>query len=160
MPSHTGAGLMAIVHELERLRDEGHHLVTIIEPENQAMKNVELKVKVASLAAEAIIIRRLQARIARAASRRGVAKGLSPDWVSLQEHRRGVIRHEARHSHLAYGFLRGTPYAKIEAKCWTKPDWAKVEAMAKRFAKDMDERTLKQRFAEWKAGKEPADAGV
>ena len=112
---------------------------------------IELKVKVASLTAEAIIIRRLQTKIARAAARRSERRGNVADWVSLHAHRRGPVRHEARHSLLAYGFLRGTAYHRMEQKCWTKPDWAKVEQMAKRFSKGVDERELKQRFEQWKS---------
>lgn len=56
-----------------------------------------------------------------------------PMWASLNGHRRGVVRREARHSLLAYGFLRGRAYRAVENKCHEGPDWSKVEDIAVRF---------------------------
>lgn len=54
-------------------------------------------------------------------------------YESLRLHRITVVRQAARLNHLAYGFLRGTSYARMEGSCKTPPDWAKVEKIAKRF---------------------------
>lgn len=79
-----------------------------------------LKVKLKSLTAEAQIIRFEEKR--------------NPDWSgSLAFHRRTVVRREARHTLLAYAFLKGTPYLAVEPKCHTKPDWTKVEKMVIKY---------------------------
>lgn len=59
------------------------------------------------------------------------------------------VRRESRCSHLAYGFLRNTPYKVMENKCWEQPDWKKVEEIAIRFSLE-DKRIVAQRFSEWK----------
>ena len=84
--------------------------------------------KVKSLAAEARIIR-LEER--KALGRR------VPDaavYASLRTHRVCAVRREQRSSLLAYGFLRGRPYAAIETPAATNPpDWARVKKIASRF---------------------------
>lgn len=77
---------------------------------------VYLKVKVKSLAAEARIIRVEEAKT-------------RTHRAGLAEHRRGIVRHEARHALLAYGFLRGRAYNKLENDPRTNPDWGKVKRM-------------------------------
>lgn len=101
--------------------------------------NVELKVKIKSLAAEAKIIRGEEAKqrkwIAKA-KQRSLSDSVDRHRAardSLKGHRRTVVRHEARHSLLAYGFLRGTPYLAMEMKCHEPPDWSKVQKIAERF---------------------------
>ena len=81
----------------------------------------ELKVKIKSLTAESRIIR---------AEERRCTKG---GRQSLANHRRGIVRSEARSSQLAYGFLRKKPYRSMEAKCHTKPVWGNVERVARKF---------------------------
>ena len=80
-----------------------------------------IKVKILSLAAEAKIIRK-QEQKARAHGNRSLRIGLA-------DHRRGIVRHEARHAQLAYGFLRGRAYKQMEAKCHPGcgPDFNKVK---------------------------------
>ena len=80
-----------------------------------------LKIKVKSLAAEARIIKH-EERKTRGLERR-----------ELQDHRKGVVRREARHSGLALGYLRGRAYRAMEATCRTAPDWSAVERMIKRY---------------------------
>lgn len=140
---------------------------------------IELKVKICSLAAEARIIRRLekqkrdQARRARgwrqavAVDDKGRAKTKwfkevdAPDtaqysddhlakYQSLRAHRILDVRKEARASQLAYGFLRGRDYKQMEQKCYTEPNWSKVQDIAERFSGE-DKRIVAQRFAAWKA---------
>lgn len=89
-----------------------------------------------------------------------------PMWHSLNGHRRGVVRSEARHSLLAYGFLRGRPYRVIENKCHEAPDWHRVEDLAVRFGLtdgtvslktllktpspwDVSRQQIKQRLEQW-----------
>ena len=106
------------------------------------MRTDHLKIKIKSLAAEAAIIRHAERK-----ARRRV------DWVkahgsdndlfdaryareSLSDHRRGVVRSEARHSLLAYGFLRGRAYSSMETVTHTPPDWARVKDLVGRFGGD------------------------
>jgi hypothetical protein len=86
-----------------------------------------IKVKILSLAAEAKIIRK-QEQKARSHGNRSLRIGLA-------DHRRGIVRHEARHAQLAYGFLRGMPYKKMEAKCHPGcgPDFDKVKSSIERY---------------------------
>lgn len=117
--------------------------------ERENTMSTELKIKITSLAAEAAIIRRHERRIAKARARRGLSKGTDPTWSSIQSHRRGVVRREARHSLLAQAFLRDRQYHCVEGFCWTEPDLRKVEDMAKRFAPGMDD--FAQRWSVWVA---------
>lgn len=112
-----------------------------------------LKIKIKSLAAEACIIRLEEQK---ACGRRKCQSGVHPDykvWLYrddelrelLHRHRVDVIRWECRHSLLAYAYLRGVPYCKVEHKPkvngkevpfpnqWVEPDWKKVLAMVNRF---------------------------
>jgi len=88
---------------------------------------IYLKVKIKSLATEAKIIRQ-EERKARERRDRTLRIGLAG-------HRRGIVRHEARHSLLAYGFLRGVPYDKMEAKCHgnDEPEFGKVYKLVQKF---------------------------
>lgn len=81
-----------------------------------------LKVKIKSLAEEAKIIRKETKRAKSISIKNGLA-----------EHRRGVVRFEARHTLLAYGFLRGLEYHQMEQKASEAPDWAKVKRMIERY---------------------------
>lgn len=86
-----------------------------------------IKVKILSLAAEAKIIRQQEAK-ARKHGQRTLRIGLA-------DHRRGIVRHEARHAQLAYGFLRGRSYKQMEAKCHPGcgPDFSKVKSSIERY---------------------------
>lgn len=100
-----------------------------------------LKIKIKTLVEESRIIRSHE-RKAKARMQKMKAKGLPEEKVrsaketllALKYHRRGVVRSAARSNHLAYGFLRGIPYAEMEAKCRFGPDWSEVEKIAARFA--------------------------
>ncbi len=67
---------------------------------------------------------------------------------NLQDHRKGVLRKESRASFIAYGFLRGLEYSRIEHGAFNMPDWAAVERIALRFSED-SEQVVKQRLAQW-----------
>jgi hypothetical protein len=90
-----------------------------------------LKVKIKSLAEEARIIRFEERK----------------SWGQLRDqlaiHRKGVVRREARHSLLAYGYLRGRTYQAMEASRHTEPNWDSVERLIKKYG------TLKQPLKEW-----------
>lgn len=64
----------------------------------------DIKVKIKSLAAEAMIIRAEERKLAKT----------DPDRISLHFHRKFDVRREARSALLAYGFLRGRSYHNIE----------------------------------------------
>lgn len=81
-----------------------------------------LKVKIKSLAEEARIIR-LETKRARTVS---IKNGLAL-------HRKGIVRNEARHTCLAYGFLRGLEYRQMEHKAFVAPDWKKVRRMIDKY---------------------------
>jgi hypothetical protein len=85
-------------------------------------KRTYLKVKIKSLAEEARIIRKETKRARKASIKNGLAL-----------HRKGIVRHEARHTYLAYGFLRGLEYRQMEHKAFEAPDWAKVRRMIERY---------------------------
>lgn len=112
-----------------------------------------LKIKIASLAAEAKIIKANE-RKWKAAPRKGSADP-HPMFFSLQGHRLGVVRPEARCSLLAYGFLRGRRYRQLEAKCHPESDeaykqrWNRVQEIVARFSGG-DKRDIAQRLTEWK----------
>ena len=91
---------------------------------------VYLRVKIKSLAAEARIIRaeELKCRKKQWKLRNG-----------LSLHRRGIVRSVSRDNSLAYGFLRGRPYSKLETK-GTKalPNFNEIWKLAKRFGVQWD----------------------
>lgn len=104
---------------------------------------VHLKVKIKSLAAESRIIR-AEERKAGPVLRR-----------TLDIHRRGVVRSEARITQLAYGFLRGRRYRQMERTAASPPDWQRVRQHVERFgacwdsgasrpSEDLKQRQLKQ----------------
>jgi len=87
------------------------------------MSVVYLKIKIMSLAAEATIIRREQSRWSKQ----------SDIWSGLRHHRIEDVRTEARAALLAYGFLRGRPYAALEAKTDCPPNWDRVLQLARKY---------------------------
>lgn len=91
-------------------------------------KRVCLKVKIKSLAEEAKIIRKEEKK----------ARSWSYKKM-LQDHRKGIVREEARHTHLAYGFIRGKSYAKIEhCRFDNQPNWDKVTKMVNKYCCHID----------------------
>lgn len=67
----------------------------------------------------------------------------------LHSHRKGPVRHEARHSQLAMAFLRDKAYSKTEDKPISYPNWEKVAQIAQRFSAE-DKRNLNQKFEQWR----------
>jgi len=88
---------------------------------------IKLKIKAKSLAAEARIIRKEERKLT--GSRRDI----------IAEHRRTIVRDEARATQLAIACIKGRPYTTVEPKCnnlWHRDNFIvpKVEAMCKRYA--------------------------
>lgn len=100
---------------------------------------VYLKIKIKSLAAEAQIIRQETRKY----------PGDHPTRLGLYNHRIHDVRGESRSALLAYGFLRGRAYARMEVSSYTRPNWKRVEELVKKYGED-DPRERMQRFAEWK----------
>ena len=108
-----------------------------------------LKIKIKSLAAEARIIKQEERKW----------RYPHPMRESLRRHRRRDVRAEARHSLIAYGFLRGRRYAQIEQpkEVWRghqrgsgPPNWNRVRDLVAKYG-DMDKREAAQKLAEWSA---------
>lgn len=89
------------------------------------MRIAELRVKIRSLAAEAGIIRHEE--------RRALQKKDTSTYGSLRDHRRGVVRSAAREALLAYAFLLGVPYAKLEPPQSSDPPLVEARRTAARF---------------------------
>ena len=110
-----------------------------------------LSIKIKSLAAEAVIIRKDENRY-RAQSKRKprfvdgkdtwasdhvggqCASTSRTTWLGLKSHRRQEVRSEARSALLAFGFLRGTPYRAMEAKCWDDPNWSRIATLVSKYS--------------------------
>jgi hypothetical protein len=80
-----------------------------------------LRVKVKSLADEARIIRREE------------RKTFGTLREELYRHRMDVVRYEARHAHLAYGFIRGLTYEQMESSTNQSPNWERVRQLIKKY---------------------------
>ena len=80
-----------------------------------------LRVKLKSLAEESRIIRREELRT------HGALR------FDLRNHRAVQVRREARHTLLAYGFIRGLKYREMEPNAFTVPDWERVKKMLKAY---------------------------
>lgn len=121
--------------------------------------NIHLKIKIMTLAAEAKAIRKNELRLQRSINK-AVNKGKGQyDYVdghrfvraNLHHHRTHTVRKETRHSHIAYGFLRGRQYMEIETFAREPIQWDRIEKLVTRFGCDgNDSRVVLQRFAEWK----------
>lgn len=93
-----------------------------------------LRVKLKNLADEARTIRHEERKV------RGA------DKQALQEHRKGIVRRAARSTALAYGFLRGTPYERIEPVVHTRPDFREVHRMVKKYGPPRNDGELEAWF--------------
>jgi hypothetical protein len=126
----------------------------------------ELRIYNMTLAAQVRIIKRLQ-------NGKKIPKKAVPGIDAL----RASCRTEARESHLAYGFLRGTPYAKMElplrarnlghvkmdaghTRTW--PNFENVLELAElfglRYFKSKSE--LEQRFTQWLSEANALDSAI
>lgn len=100
------------------------------------IQGVQLKVKVASLMAEAKIIRRYEKKAKERAARGSVVADFTRE--SLHNHRTLEVRKESRSAQLAYGFLRGTPYRVIENQYSDCCDVKRVVEIVAKFGPEPD----------------------
>lgn len=94
-----------------------------------------LKVKIASLAAEAIIIKREEQKWKEVPFLIDNLHVTHPLYFGLRAHRVEVVRRECRASNIAYGYLRGRAYKQIENKCHEAPNWERVADIIRTFGK-------------------------
>lgn len=130
------------------------------------MTYTKLRIKIKSLAAESRIIKDEERKLTRAhkpfidgktgrtirvgripeARARQVAaekiENMEAEYQSLRRHRTIDVRNEARAAQIAYGFLRGKPYARIETPKVPLPDG--LRAMARGIAFRFGSRNLTQ----------------
>lgn len=90
--------------------------------------SIELKIKLKHLAEEA--------RIIRTEAHKQYAAGNYQKGNDLTDHRKGKLRRAARATHIAYGYLRGVPYSRIEKTSKTEPDWKAVVRMVRDYGED------------------------
>lgn len=113
-------------------------------------RRIPLKVKIKSLAEEAKIIRKEEEK----------TKDRSLRSV-LHFHRVSDVRKEARHSQLAYAFIRERSYKDVERTTKNEPSWARIWKIAEKFGPSWDwEESYEQykkrrsefegRFNDWK----------
>lgn len=115
----------------------------------------ELLIKSKTLAEEARIIRRAELRLKRNKARVQSKYGSyeNPTYVTrlnnLSAHRRGPLRAEARATHLARAFLRGTSYSECEHICFERPDTLRIAQLAKRYGGDAHHNLTVEAIREW-----------
>lgn len=124
-----------------------------------------LRVKMFTLSAEMTYIRRQEekwknrARYAREKMKHAALMYAETNFWSHRGHRVN-LKAEARTTHIAYSFLKGQPYSKIEFICYgplkgfgsSEPDWKSIESTVERFSKDeTSPQDIMQKFAEWLA---------
>ena len=98
-------------------------------------RRIFLKIKLKSLACEARIIRREEAQLKGQCIKEQVevVRPFTFTRGEMEAHRRYVVGKEARHTLLAYSFIRGRAYQDVEQKAKTPPDWKKVRQMVERY---------------------------
>jgi hypothetical protein len=107
------------------------------------MKSPYLRVKIKSLAAESLIIKREMLKF----------RTTNPVYERLHQHRVVDVRKEARATIVAYGFLNGLAYHEIESASYEEPDWTRVSAMVAKYG---TEGTIAERataLKEWRQTK-------
>lgn len=118
------------------------------------MSKTFLKIKIMSLAAEARVIRAEERKWPR---QRDVPTGHETTQplktrietrLALAHHRRVDVRSEARSAQLAYGFLRGLAYRRIEAKCYDVPNQQRVAEIIAKFG-GLDKRQALAELKPW-----------
>lgn len=90
-------------------------------------KILALKVKIKSLVAEVKIIRQEERKLERGPKEHHI------HILYLESHRKGVVRRASRETHIAYGYLRGLTYRRIESYARTKPNWEAIVKMVRRY---------------------------
>ena len=109
---------------------------------------VRLKIKIKSLAAEAAIIRKEERK--ELGWRRRKNDPSRATYQSLRNHRVDTVRRTARYSLLAYGFLRGREYLRMEKTCREPVFWPAVWKEIERFLPpNADKAATKIAFDAW-----------
>lgn len=80
-----------------------------------------LRIKLKSLAAEAVIIRSEERKIQ------------GPLREEMHNHRILTVRRAARSTGIAYGLIRGKTLLQMEPSSKTEPDWASIAQMIRRY---------------------------
>lgn len=114
-----------------------------------------LKVKIVSLVLEAKYIRKQEDNVFKGWSKlkEEQQQGRNRLYWELKNHRTDDVRPEIRSSLLAYGFLRGREYERLETKAKTEPDWKRVISLVEKFGVNSE---LGQQGVELKAWLERA----
>lgn len=137
-------------HEVKVNQREGRHhpflnlrlLVGSQENKERLKMKTYLQIKVASLAAEARIIRKHERAALRSArwEKQKDETGLGSEtqraytiYENLYSHRVRDVRYEARAAQLALGYLRGQDYASMEQKAYKAPAWSRVAYLVKKY---------------------------
>jgi hypothetical protein len=135
---------------------------------SENLRPAPLRVKIKSLAAEARIIVREERRalgrllrLSRSDRDPDDVAAAQAEYVSLRAHRREVVSRAAREALLAYGFLRGRAYGRLEPANSSTPNWDAVWKVAERFAApagrglvDGERAALAARWSDWRAAAE------
>jgi len=100
-------------------------------------RKVHLKCKILTLCAESRIIRHQEEK----------CRNNLYAHVTLNKHRKVVLRKEARNILLAYGFLNGKEYSQLETRANFEPDWSSIRRYVKKFGVG----------GEWSMGVAPPD---
>ena len=99
---------------------------------------IELRIKAISLMDEARTIRREEHKVS------------GSDRYSLQQHRKTIVRWEARATHLARGYLTGMPLQALERK-WKHPGqfWTHIYPPLERMVKKYGSGELATDLRDW-----------
>jgi len=131
------------------------------------MTKTYLKIKIKSLAAEAVIIKQEERKWKFPVFTDNV-KQPHPMFFALRQHRLLEVRKECRSAIIAYGYLRGRAYDQIEAFCYERADWSRVAELVYKYGKGQwqtADTTSKQSFVlkellnDWRNG-QPSAAEV
>ena len=126
------------------------------------MTKTYLKIKIKSLAAEAVIIKREEQKWKKLSVFTENVKQPHPLFFSLRSHRLYEVRTECRAAILAYGYLRGRTYQSIEAKCYEKPNWTRVTNLICKYGNLNAEKQkeVSTRLKSWAKGEEYKAPGL
>lgn len=120
------------------------------------MRNLELKIKIRSLAEEARIIRAYEHKLIKQARNCHRKELLEEEattrrlFSNIHAHRTIIIRDEARASQLVAAFAKGKySYKEIEPFSRTDPKWDKADAILARFTSFAEKNEAARLFREW-----------
>ena len=119
---------------------------------NQMKRNIFVRVKLKSLAAEARIFRADELKCKK------LGQGNSWQRQSLYDHRVGTVRREARATLLAYQYLRGIPYAACETPNPEKHNPLDVDSIRRMIKKYGPSNFTNKHLTDWFEGNALAKA--